>query len=236
VALHERVASAAPLSRRDRALGAGLLAALVIVTIAVALGAFTRLDQYAIDHFMPWLVPKDNSGDGGHGGLWQPFRLHTTTGLKLLDLVTYPCSVLVSGLVIVVAAVILWPRLGPLAALAPAAAWLVGNALEVLLKGTIVRPAVYGSAGAVRLHVVTYDDSFASGHMMRGLIVAWTLTLLWRQASPWVWIWAAAVGPILVLISAHTPSDVIGGAIVGLLVIVPANAVVRHARLERAIA
>ena len=127
-------------------------------------------------------------------------------------------------------------RLGPLAALAPAGAWVVGNAIEVLLKDTLVRPAVYGSVGQDRVHVVTFDDSFASGHMMRGLIVAYTLTLLWREASPWVWIWAALVGPALVVSSAHTPSDVIGGALVGLLVLVPANGVVRQARLERALA
>jgi membrane-associated phospholipid phosphatase len=234
VALHERVASAAPLSRRDRALGAGLLAALAVVTIGVVLGAFTRLDQYSLDHLMPWLVPR-NTAAGGHNGLWQPFKLHDSTAHKLVDLLTYPCSVLVSGLVVAIAAVVLWPRLGPFAALAPVGAWVVGNAIEVVLKGTIVRPAVYGSAGRARIHVVTFDNSFSSGHMMRGLVVAWTLTLLWRRASPWVWIWAALVGPALVFISAHTPSDVIGGALVGLLVLVPANAVVREARRERAL-
>jgi membrane-associated phospholipid phosphatase len=72
--------------------------------------------------------------------------------------------------------------------------------------------------------------------MMRGIVVAYTLTLLWRGASPWVWIWAALVGPSLVLVAAHTPSDVIGGALLGLLLLVPVHAVVRQARLERALA
>lgn len=220
------------MTRRDRKLGAGLAVALVVVTIGVLVGAFTRLDQFFLDHFMPWLVPGAGAS-GGHEGFWQPFRLHTSNALKLLDLVTYPCSVLISGLVVASAAVVLWPRLGPFAALAPAGAWVVGNAIEVFLKGTVVRPAVYGSAGPDRVHVLTFDDSFASGHMMRGLIVAYTLTLFWRRASPWVWIWAALVGPSLVLVSAHTASDVIGGALVGLLVLVPANAVVREARRER---
>jgi len=235
VALHERVASAAPLSRRDRTLGAGLFAALVVVTIGVAVGAFTRLDQYSLDHLMPWLSPRSTE-TGNHHGLWQPFKLDASPGHKLIDLLTYPCSVLVSGVVVGIAAVVLRPRLGPVAALAPAGAWLVGNAIEVLLKGTIVRPAVYGSSGGERIHVVTFDDSYTSGHMMRGLIVAWTLALVWRRASPWVWIWTALVAPALVVISAHTPSDVIGGALVGLLVLVPANAIVREARRERALA
>jgi membrane-associated phospholipid phosphatase len=235
VALHERVASAAPLSRRDRTLVAGLLAALVVVTIAVVLGAFTRLDQYSLDHLMPWLSP-GTTGAEGHHGLWRPFKLDESPGHKLLDLLTYPCSVVVSGLVVAIAAVVLRRRLGTVAALAPAGAWIVGNAIELLLKGTIVRPAVYGSSDGERIHVVTFDDSFTSGHMMRGLIVAWALTLVWRRASPWVWIWTVLVGPALVVTSNHTPSDVLGGALVGLLVIVPANAVVRHARRERALA
>jgi membrane-associated phospholipid phosphatase len=235
VALHERVASVAPLSGRDRKLAAGLAAALVVVTIAVVLGAFTRLDEFSLDHLMPWLVPR-STPNTGHDGLWQPFKLHTSNAEKLLDLLTYPCSVLVSGLVVAIAAVVLWGRLGPFAALAPATAWVVGNAIELLLKDTLARPAVYGSVGPERVHVAGFDHSFASGHMMRGLVVAYTLTLLWRRASPWAWIWAVLVAPALVVVSAHTPSDVIGGALVGLLVLVPANAVVRQARLERALA
>src|SRR5262249_55439629 len=124
VALQERMAAVAPLSGRDRQVAVALVAALVLVTIGVVLGAFTRLDQYALDHWMRWLKPRAKPAVG-HDGLWQPFHLHAANGLKLLELVTYPCSVLISGLIVVIAAVVLWPRLGPLAALAPAAAWVV---------------------------------------------------------------------------------------------------------------
>lgn len=232
MALRERSIVAVPMSPRERALAAGLAAALAAMAIGVVLGAFTRFDQFALDHFMPWLIP-GGTRTGGHAGFWQPFYLHTSNTHKFLDLVTYPCSVLSSGLVVLIAAVLLWNRLGPFAALAPAAAWLIGNAIEVFLKDTVVRPAVYGSVGPDRVHVVTFDDSFTSGHMMRGIIVAYTLTLLWRGASPWAWVWAASVAPALVVVSAHTPSDVIGGALLGLLVILPTHAVVRQARLER---
>jgi membrane-associated phospholipid phosphatase len=222
------------MSRRERSLGIGLAAALALVAVLVALGAFTRLDQYSLDHWMPWLAPLKPGGGSSINGFWRPFELHTSNLDKLLNLLTYPCSILVSGLVVVIAAVVLWPRLGPVAALAPAAGWVVGNAIEVFLKDTVVRPAVYASVGEARVHVDTFDDSFASGHMMRGIIVAFTLTLLWRGASPWVWIWAALVGPALVAVSAHTPSDVIGGALIGLLVVVPMRAVVRQARVAHA--
>jgi undecaprenyl-diphosphatase len=218
---------------RERWFFGGLFAALVVVSVGVVAGAFTRFDQFALDHFMPWLKP-DVPPSTGHSGFWVPFRLHTSTAQKLLDLLTYPCSVGVSGLVVGIAAVVLWRRLGPVAALAPAVAWVVGNGIEVLLKDTLVRPALYGSVGDTRVHVLPYDSSYASGHMLRGIIVAYTLTLIWGRASPWVWIWAALVGPALVLISAHTPSDVIGGALIGVLVLVPVHAVVEQARRERA--
>jgi membrane-associated phospholipid phosphatase len=141
--------------------------------------------------------------------------------------------VLISGLVVTTAAIVLWPRLGPYAALAPAGAWLVGNAIEVFLKSTVVRPAVYGEVEHQRVHAVAFDDSFASGHMLRGIIVAYTVTLLWSGASPVIWVWAALVAPALVITSAHTPSDVIGGALIGFLVIIPVHAIVRQARRER---
>ena len=223
----------APMSPRARWVLGGLVAVLVVVSVLVAAGAFTRFDQLSLDHFMPWLVP-GSGAPKGHSGFYLPFRYHTSNWLKLLDVVTYPCSLLVSGLVVAAAAAILWRPLGPIAALAPTGAWVAGNAIEVLLKETVVRPAVYGVAGGVRTHVVTFDDSFASGHMLRAIIVAYTLTLLWSGASPWVWVWAALVGPALVLEAAHTPSDVIGGALIGLLLLVPVHAVVEQARRERA--
>jgi membrane-associated phospholipid phosphatase len=222
----------APISPRARGVLAGLVAGLVVTAILVAAGGFTRIDQFSLDHLMPWLVPRDTAS-GGHAGFWQPFPFHTANWLKFFELLTYPCSLLVSGIVVAAAAVILWPRLGPLAALAPAAAWVAGNAIEVFLKETVVRPAVYGVAAGVRVHVVPFDDSFASGHMLRGIIVAYTVTLLWARAFPWIWVWAALVGPLLVLVSAHTPSDVIGGALIGLILLVPVRAVVGQARRER---
>ena len=135
------------MSSREQKLLAGLVGALVLVSLGVVLGAFTRVDQFALDHLMPWLEP-GVPPRGGTSGFWVPFRLHTPNALKLLDILTYPCSVLVSGLVVAIAAVVVWPRLGPVAALAPAAAWVTGNAIEVFLKGSLVRPPVYGSGTA----------------------------------------------------------------------------------------
>ena len=212
MALRERLPAAAPLPVRTLA---AVVTAFALLAVLVAAGAMTRIDQFSLDHLMPWLVPGSGSG-GGAAGFWRPFALHTATGSKLLNLWVYPCSVLVSGLVVAVCVALAWPRLGPVAALAPAAAWVVGNAIEVLGKGTIVRPALYGYVDGVRVHAVAYDDSFPSGHMMRGLIVAYAVVMVWRAARRWALVWVVLVGPALVLNSAHTLTDVVGGALLGI--------------------
>ena len=111
-------------TRRARALIAGLAVALAVLTALVAVGALTRVDQFSLDHLMPLLVP-EASGGQDPAGFYRPFTLHTTTAIKLLDTWTYPCSVVISGLVVVWATVVLWRRVGPVAALVPAAAWCV---------------------------------------------------------------------------------------------------------------
>ena len=94
MALRERVVAAAPSRNAALVLG-GLLLALVVLTVLVAAGSFTRVDQFSVDHLMPWLRP-GSSGPGGSAGYYRPFTLHTTTWSKLFDLWTYPCSVLIS--------------------------------------------------------------------------------------------------------------------------------------------
>ena len=123
---------------------------------------------------MPWLKP-GVPPRSDHSGFWVPFRFHTSNALKLLDVLTYPCSVVVSGLVVGIAAIVLRPRLGPIAALGPAVAWAAGNATEVFSG----HPRAAGALRVGGRHArprPSSDDSFASGHIMRGIVVAYTLT------------------------------------------------------------
>jgi membrane-associated phospholipid phosphatase len=212
-------------TRRARAAIAALALAFLALAALVAAGVFTSLDQFSLDHLMPWLVPGSPAGSAT-AGFYRPFTLHSATAIKILDLWTYPCSVLVSGLVVGVACLVLWRRLGTVAALAPAAAWVIGNAVEVVGKHVIVRPAVYGTANGVRIHVTAFDDSFPSGHMLRGVLVAGAIVLVWKRAAPWALFWVVLVGPALVLQAAHTITDVVGGAIVGVMLLVPVFALV----------
>jgi membrane-associated phospholipid phosphatase len=115
-------------------------------------------------------------------------------------------------------------------ALLPAAAWVVGNGIEVIGKGTIVRPALYGGAG--RIHIVGFDTSFPSGHMIRGIVVAFAISLIFPRMLRWAAFWAVLVAPALVLQAAHTVSDVIGGILVGLILVVLAIGVLREEGVE----
>jgi membrane-associated phospholipid phosphatase len=232
VAFRERVVAVAP-TREIVLVLAGLLLSLVVLTVLVAAGSLTRIDQFSVDHLMPWLKPW-SQGRSGSEGFYRPFTLHSTTWSKLFDLWTYPCSVLISSLVVIWAAIVLWKRHGPVVALAPAAAWVIGNGIEVIGKGTITRPALYRVAGGIPVHIDAFDDSFPSGHMMRGVIVAFAIALVFTRSWKWAALWAVLVGPALVLQSAHTVTDVVGGALVGCILLVVMLSLVRtELRVER---
>ncbi len=218
VGLRDRITAAAPPPHRFALLG-GLAAGLAVLSALVQAGALSTIDQFSADHLMPWLVPGNSSGVTSES-FYRAFPLHSPNAIKVLDLWTYPCSVLVSGLIMIVTGAILWRRYGLPAGLAPAAAWVLANGLEVVGKGVLTKPDVFGTAYGQRVPVVPFDDSFPSGHMTRGVVVAWAVALVWRRATPWLVVWASLVGPALVLSSAHTITDAVGGALVGLLAVV----------------
>jgi membrane-associated phospholipid phosphatase len=218
VGLRDRITAAAPPPHRFALLG-GLAVALAVLAALVQAGVLSTIDQFSADHMMPWLVP-GTPGDVSAEGFYRPFPWHSPNAIKLLDIWTYPCAVVVSGLIVIGTGAILWRRHGPEVGLAPAAAWLLANAIEVTGKSVLTKPTVYGTNYGERLPVAPYNDSFPSGHMTRGVVVAWALALVWARATPWLVVWLALVGPALVLSSAHTISDVVGGALVGLLAVV----------------
>jgi membrane-associated phospholipid phosphatase len=218
VALRDGLTAAAPPPHRLALLG-GLAGALALLTALVQAGALTAVDQFSADRLMPWLVPGNSSGLSAES-FYRPFPLSAPAAIKLLDLWTYPCSVSVSAIVVICAGAVLWQRRGLVAGLAPVAAWLIANGIEVVGKGVLTKPDIFGVANGQRVHVVAYDQSFPSGHMTRGVVVAWALGLVWTRAAPWLGVWAALVAPALVFSSAHTITDVIGGALVGSITVV----------------
>jgi undecaprenyl-diphosphatase len=232
VALSERMLAAAPSRREQTVLGA-LAAVLAVLAVLVALGKLTRVDQYSLDHLMPWLDPTERVRNPS-AGYWRPFPLGISTGAKLLDLLTYPCSLLISAICVGAAALLLWRRGLHETALVPVSAWVIGNGVEWVGKHTLTRPALYGNAGGLRIHISNFDASFPSGHMIRGIIVAYAVLLVWDLRARWIVVlWAAAVGPALVLQSAHTPTDVVGGALIGVMLVVAMQAAVRPERARQ---
>lgn len=194
-------------------------AALVGLALLVHAGAFTRVDQFSLDHLMPWLVPGQRASST-LASLVVPFGPRTNGWCIALDLWTYPCSVLVSGLTLAVVAAACMRRRQPLLGVALVSAWVAGNAVELLGKHTVRRPALYGNLHGRRVEVRPFLDSFPSGHMIRGLIVAGALALAWPRVRTLAVAWVALVGPFLVLSSAHTVSDVLGGLVVGVALLV----------------
>jgi membrane-associated phospholipid phosphatase len=183
--------------------GVALAVAYATLAVLVAVGAFTRVDQWAVDHLMP-------SASFGHG---RPGWLEAAVPLLhqrfdsplavAADIVTLPAAALVS-LAIVVAA---WRVAG----LGLLAAWAAGSAVELLCKHVLVRPALYDGA----FHVAAFDGSFPSGHALRAVLVACVVARMWPRARLAAIVWVVASVVLLQLAGWHTPTDLAGGLLLG---------------------
>jgi membrane-associated phospholipid phosphatase len=172
----------------------------------VAAGAFTGLDQWAIEHVMPGATP--SSGEAGIVRALIPlYGTHWDNAYSVAaNVVTLPASFLVS-LVLVA-----W-RSRLLAVLLVA-----GTAVETLCKEVLVRPALHDGS----LHVVSFDSSFPSGHTLRTVIVAAAFS------QPPAATWAVASIVLLQLAGWHTPTDIAGGLLLGALALLGARALRRR--------
>jgi membrane-associated phospholipid phosphatase len=180
------------------------------LAVAVAAGAFTGIDQWAVDHVMP----------GGHFSGRQPNLLDALVPLAgthwgsawsvAAAVVAIPASLLVA------LALTAW-RSRPVAALV-----IAGTAVEALCKKALSRPPLHHGT----LHVVAFDDSFPSGHTLRVVLVAAAF------ASPLAAAWAVLAVVLIQLAGWHTPSDILGGLLLALLGLLGARAL-RGRRLLR---
>jgi len=216
---------------RLRAAVAILAAALVALAVAVVAGALGPLDRYAVAHWMHGLDP----GRAKHtvppaNGIFMPYHPDTPWWQQLLDVATYPASVLVSVLVFAAACGLLWRRGRRPEAVVWAVAFVATNGLEVLLKAALVKPDLYADDGGERFHVAAIDHSFPSGHATRALLLAGVVAYVWRRFALPAAVWAALVPALLVASSAHVPSDVLGAVLLGSAAVLVATAVARSRR------
>ena len=128
-------------------------------------------------------------------------------GVGVTQIVTLPGQVVVSLLLVLLAAWQLWKRGRVEAAVCWPAAWLVGVAVELVFRHTLTRPALYRDG----VHLVGFDSSWPSGHALRCALVAAALATAWPRLRIPLGIWLAAVVVLLELAGFHTPTDLAGG-------------------------
>jgi membrane-associated phospholipid phosphatase len=192
-----------------------LVAAFAALAGLVAAGSLTRIDQWAVDHAMPgqsFTTQKSTFAEALvpllHAS-WHPL-LH-----GVADIVTLPASVLPSLAIAGAGWLVLWRRGRRRTAVAWAAAWVAGTAIEVLTKATLTRPPLFSHG----MHLVGFDASYPSGHTIRIVLVAATIIVVWPAARVWVAAWAACAVVLTEVAGFHTPSDVAGGIVLAALLV-----------------
>ena len=189
----------------------------------------TGLDQWACDHVMPFagrpqppptflesLVPLLDAS-------FHPL------GIAFVQVVTLPGQVLLSFVLVVVAAWRLWQRGRVEAAACWTAAWVTGVGVEVVLRHALTRDALYRHG----VHLVSFDMSWPSGHALRCALVAASLAAAWPRLRLPLALWLVACVVLLELGGFHTPTDIVGGLLLAAAVSAGATAVERSALLRR---
>jgi membrane-associated phospholipid phosphatase len=187
---------------------ASLLSLFAVLAILVATGACSGLDQWSVDHLMPGAI-FTNEEAGLADALIPLWGTHWSNAWSVAtNVVTLPASFLVAF------ALTAW-RSRLLAVLVVA-----GTAIEALFKDVLTRPALYHGA----LHIKGFDASFPSGHTLRTVLVAAIVV------QPLGAVWAVASIVLLQLDGWHTPTDIVGGLLLGALGLLGARA---RGRLRR---
>ena len=172
-----------------------LSGAFAALAILVAAGACTGLDQWAVDRQMPGGAFTTNEASLV-AALVPLYHTHWHDAWSVaVNVVTLPASFAIA------LPLVAW-RSGRLAV-----ALVAATAVETLCKHLLTRPALHNGA----LHVVGVDDSFPSGHTIRAVLV------LGAFAHPLTTLWAVASIVLLQLAGWHTPTDIAGGVLLGLL-------------------
>jgi membrane-associated phospholipid phosphatase len=210
-------------------LAAAAAAAFAALAGLVASGAATGLDRWAVGHAMPFAGPPGPAPTlvGSLVPLYHA-SFHPA-GLAVAEIVTLPGQVVLSFLLVVVAARRLWTLRRVEAATGWTAAWLLTAAVEVVFRHALTRPSLYRNG----VHLVAFDMSWPSGHALRCSLVAAALAAAWPRLRPVLALWLAAVVVLLELAGFHTPTDIGGGLLLATVAAAGAVAVERSGLLRR---
>ena len=194
---------------------AAVTVALAVLAVLVVAGGLTAVDQYAVDHWMPHLDPWGGSSPASIDAQFYP---HLGSPLQTFcNVWTFPASVPVSGALVGLCCLVLARRGQRAAGLTWVCAWIAANAVEVVGKRVLHRPALHAHHAGSLVSFGSFEHSFPSGHAARGLVAAVMLVTVWRRAAWPAATWAVIALPALVVNAGHTPSDVGGGALLALL-------------------
>ena len=207
---------------------AATAAALAVFTILVLAGATTGIDDWAIDHVMPALDPRSHAGIVTISGLWRPFPLDAVWWEKLLDAYLYPASFLVSAVVVALSSALL-SAARDTRARARVAARLAGRERRRARRQGRARAAgralVERCAGRFTSSPSTTPTRVGTARAGSSL----------QRSSPDVFprvrvpaaVWVLFVPAALVVAADHTVSDVVGGTLLGLLLVLAVHAMMR---------
>lgn len=128
-------------------------------------------------------------------------------GVAIVQIATLPGQVVVSFLLVLLAAWRLAKGGRREAAVSLTAAWCLAVAVEVVFRHGLSRPPLYRDG--VRL--VAFDASWPSGHALRSSLVAFAFAAAWPRLRAPLAIWLGAAVVLLELGGFHTPTDIAGG-------------------------
>jgi membrane-associated phospholipid phosphatase len=200
-------------------LAAGAAAAFSLLAALVVAGVTNPLDRYAAEH---WMLELSLTSHPllTFSGLMLPNAGGTATETALA-IWRYPASLLVSSLLLAGCAYALHRRGHTRAAVAWCITFAAVNAIELTGKIVLSRPTLRVPQGLLP----GYDHSFPSGHTVRALVVAAAIAFVWPRLRWPALVWGLTVPLVLVALSDHVPTDVVGGAllvVVVLLIALPA--------------
>ena len=150
-------------------------------------------------------------------------------GVAVAQIVTLPGQVLISLLLVLVAARRLWTRGRVEAAVCWTAAWVAAVLVEVAFRHTLSRPRLYANG----VHLVGFDMSWPSGHTLRCTLVACALGAAWPRLRVPLAIWLVTAVALLELAGFHTVTDVVGGLLLATVAAVSAVELERSGFLRR---
>jgi membrane-associated phospholipid phosphatase len=192
--------------------------ALLVIVFIVATGRMAGIDQWSIDHLMPYRdrpVTEPSSLETLVSPLAAVSREANGVATRVLFALTLPAAPLVAAVAGAVGAFVVFLRGRPRRAAGWAGVFVGASVAEVLMKTAVERPLLHQFDG-IRDAVVprdSFNHSFPSGHTLRGLLLALLLVELVPRLRTGLAVWLGAMSVALVVSSMHTPSDVAGGVL-----------------------